>query len=78
MVQGDKKFNLNMMFKPKFAVIFVLVVTMHALWDSPIKGMFPVGQIILMTSSWVLVFIMIRKGLKEIAERKWELHYEHS
>jgi protease PrsW len=77
MVQGDKRFQFNMMLNPKFALIFVLVVSMHALWDSPFLGMFPIGQVILMAGSWVLVFIMIRKGLKEIAVRKWEVGYDH-
>jgi protease PrsW len=77
LVQGNQKFQLNMMLKPKFSVIFVLVVSMHALWDSRLMGHFPPGQFILMAGSWVLVFIMIRKGLKEIADRKYELAYFH-
>jgi RsiW-degrading membrane proteinase PrsW (M82 family) len=77
MVQGDKKFELKMMINPKFTRIFVLVVLMHALWDSPLLGIFPIGQIILMAASWILVFRMIRFGLKEIADKKWELAYYH-
>ncbi|MDQ0200062.1 PrsW family intramembrane metalloprotease [Neobacillus ginsengisoli] len=74
-IQGNKKFELNLMLKPKFARIFVLVVFMHALWDAPLQGIFPVGQLILMAASWILVFRMIHIGLKEIADKKWELAY---
>ncbi|QED47899.1 PrsW family glutamic-type intramembrane protease [Cytobacillus dafuensis] len=73
MVQGNKKFELNMLLKPKFVRIFILVVLMHALWDTPLPGIFPVGQIILMLLSWIMVFRMMRSGLKEIANKKLQL-----
>lgn len=69
-VQGDHPFDLKMLFRFRFLRVFVLVVLMHALWDTPIKGMFPFGQIFLMLASWVVVFLLIRAGLKEIGERK--------
>jgi len=71
LVQGDKNFELNMLIKPRFLRIFALVVFMHALWDTPLRGMFPFGQIMLMIASWILVFRLIRVGLKEIANKKW-------
>jgi RsiW-degrading membrane proteinase PrsW (M82 family) len=74
MVQGNKKSELKMLLKPKFVRIFILVVLMHALWDTPLPGIFPVGQIILMILSWIVVFRMIRSGLKEIANKKWRLN----
>ncbi|MDR7000155.1 PrsW family intramembrane metalloprotease [Neobacillus niacini] len=74
MVQGNKKSDLNMLLKPKFVRIFILVVLMHALWDTPVSGIFPVGQIILMLLSWFMVFRMIRSGLKEIGNKKWLLN----
>jgi RsiW-degrading membrane proteinase PrsW (M82 family) len=73
MVQGEVKFQINMLFKLKFVIFFILVVTMHALWDSPLLGMFPAGQILLMALSWILVFRMIRTGLKQIKEKKGQL-----
>ncbi|WP_026679451.1 PrsW family intramembrane metalloprotease [Fictibacillus gelatini] len=72
-VQGDSKFHLNMLKKAKFVSIFLLVVAMHALWDSPIPGIFPIGQLVLMVISWVFVFWMIRIGLNEITEKKKRL-----
>ena len=72
-VQGNKTFELNMLFKPRFIRVFALVVLMHALWDTPIPGMFPVGQIFLMLVSWMVVFLMIKRGLKEIANKKVQL-----
>ncbi len=72
-VQGERKFQLSMLVKPKFVVFFLLVVSMHALWDSPFLGIFPVGQILLMLISWILVFYMIRTGLKQIKEKKGKL-----
>lgn len=75
-VQGNKKFELSLLGKPAFFLVFILVVVMHALWDTPIKGMFPIGQIVLMVSSWIVVFLMIRIGLKEISAEKWRIAYE--
>ncbi|MGG3467153.1 PrsW family intramembrane metalloprotease [Neobacillus pocheonensis] len=72
-VQKDNKFDINMVIKLKFLRIFFIVVLMHALWDSPIPAIFPFGQIMLMVASWILVFRMIRIGLKEIAEKKGRL-----
>lgn len=75
MVKGDKKFELNMLLKPKFVRTFIFVVLMHALWDSRLIGILPLGQFILMVVSWIFVFRTIRFGLKEIEEKKWELNY---
>ncbi|MFC7395330.1 PrsW family glutamic-type intramembrane protease [Scopulibacillus cellulosilyticus] len=69
-VQGDSKFRLNMLMKPKFVFVFILVVAMHALWDSPIPGIYPFGQLILMIISWIFVFRMVRIGLNEITDKK--------
>jgi RsiW-degrading membrane proteinase PrsW (M82 family) len=69
-VQGDHPFKLNMLFRFKFLRVFFLVVIIHALWDTPIQGMFPFGQIFLMTASWIVVFLLIRAGLKEIGDKK--------
>jgi RsiW-degrading membrane proteinase PrsW (M82 family) len=72
-VQGDQPFKMNMLIKFKFLRVFLLVVLMHALWDTPINSMFPLGQIFLMTASWIVVFLLIRAGLKEIGEKKLNL-----
>ncbi|MFP5115315.1 PrsW family glutamic-type intramembrane protease [Bacillaceae bacterium C204] len=69
-VQGEQPFNLKMLFRVKFLRVFLLVVVMHALWDTPIQGMFPYGQFLLMAASWIVVLLLIRAGLKEIAKRK--------
>lgn len=71
-VQEDNKFQLNLLIKPKFLVIFLFVVSMHALWDSPFLD-FTFGQIILMIISWIFVFRMIHTGLKQIANKKFRL-----
>lgn len=77
MVQGDKKLQLKMLLSPKFAGIFILVVFMHALWDSPLFGALPIGQVFLMIFSWIIVIWMIRYGLREISDKKWELTHYH-
>ncbi|WP_462410697.1 PrsW family glutamic-type intramembrane protease [Neobacillus sp. Marseille-QA0830] len=69
-VQGEQPFNLKLLFHFKFWRVFALVVAMHALWDTPITGMFPFGHIFLMVASWIVVFLLIRAGLKEIGKRK--------
>lgn len=73
-VQGENPFNFRMLFKIKFLRVFALVVLIHALWDTPITGMFPIGQIFLMLCSWVVVFLLIRAGLKEIENKKTMLN----
>jgi len=45
-------------------------VLMHALWDTPVTGMFPFGQIFLTVISWIAVFLLMRAGLKEIGNKK--------
>lgn len=72
-VQGNDGFNLSLLLKPRFLLTFILVVAMHALWDVPIPGMSPYGQIILMVASWVIAIWMIRQGLKEISKKKDQL-----
>lgn len=72
-VQGKDNFNLSQLVKPKFLGMFFLVVAMHALWDIHIAGNLPYFQGILLVVSWIVVFLMIRIGLKEIAEKKWRL-----
>ena len=67
--QGDHPFKLSMVVNFKFLRVFVLVVAMHALWDTPIPGISPFGQLFLMLASWIVVFLLIRAGLKEIARR---------
>lgn len=69
-VQKDQPFQFNMLFHYKFLQVFILVVGIHALWDTSIPGMFPFGQVLLMAISWLAVFLFIRGGLKEIGERK--------
>lgn len=75
-IQGNDKFKLSLLGKPTFFLVFMLVVSMHALWDAPINTRFPFIQIILMIVSWFMVFLMIRMGLKEVANQKWWIAYE--
>jgi protease PrsW len=72
----NENFSLSILVKPKFIRIFLLVVLIHALWDTDIPGMFPYGHSILMAISWVVAFRMIQLGLKEIAEKKSQLPEE--
>lgn len=72
LVQGNKRFKMNLLLQPKFLLIFVLVVSIHALWDSPFLD-FTIGQVFLMVISWIVVFRMIRIGLNQIAEKKEQL-----
>jgi RsiW-degrading membrane proteinase PrsW (M82 family) len=69
-VQGDQPFRLSMLFRFTFLRVFILVVAMHALWDTPITGMFPYGHLLLTAASWIAVFLLIRSGLKEIGRRR--------
>lgn len=72
-VQADKNFNLSLLVQPKFIGMFSLVVVMHALWDTHVVGNLPYLQGVLLVVSWIVVFLMIRVGLKEVADKKWRL-----
>ncbi|WP_026691810.1 PrsW family glutamic-type intramembrane protease [Peribacillus kribbensis] len=72
-VKEDKPLTLRMLFRFKFLRVFLLVVIMHALWDTSIPGIMPFGYIFLMAASWVVVFLMLRAGLKQVGERKLQI-----
>ncbi|AZU60746.1 PrsW family intramembrane metalloprotease [Neobacillus mesonae] len=74
LVQKNMDFDSKMLLNPKFTRIFIIVVLMHALWDTPISGISLIVQIVLMILSWVMVFRMIQIGLKEIANKKVQLY----
>ncbi|MED4205632.1 PrsW family intramembrane metalloprotease [Neobacillus mesonae] len=74
LVQKNMDFDSKMLLNPKFTRIFIIVVLMHALWDTPISGVSLIVQIVLMILSWIMVFRMIQIGLKEIANKKVQLY----
>jgi RsiW-degrading membrane proteinase PrsW (M82 family) len=67
--KGDRPFSFSMLSHFKFLRVFILVVAMHAIWDSPTLGIYLPAQLILMVITWVVVFLFIRAGLKEIGKR---------
>jgi protease PrsW len=56
----------------RFWGIFMIVVAMHAVWDLPwpIFLGIPIAQLCLTTFSWIIAFIFMDMGLKEITRLK--------
>lgn len=63
--------SISVLTNQKFLRLFVIVVLLHALWDSPLAS---IGQevylipIALTLAAWVVVMILINMGLAEVSE----------
>lgn len=73
-IRGTEDFRMDMLRDAQFIRIFLIVVALHALWDSDlpplIPTVLPVYPLIYTLISWVLVFAFIRAGLRQIAGRR--------
>lgn len=71
MVKGRQAWRWEMLKDMRFLRIFIIVTTLHVIWNSPISGtLFPVSYIFLIIVSWLIAFAMISVGLKEISTLK--------
>lgn len=72
MVKKDQKFQYHQLIEPSFLVFFGLAIAMHALWDKGISllGSPLVTYLILIVVAWVIVFVLINAGLKQVAHVK--------
>jgi protease PrsW len=64
--------SVSMLKNVRFWGIFMIVVAMHAVWDLPwpIFMGIPIAQLCLTTFSWIIAFIFMDMGLKEITRLK--------
>jgi RsiW-degrading membrane proteinase PrsW (M82 family) len=72
MVKKSQKFNYHQLLTPNFLVFFGLVIILHAVWD---KGINLMGSLILtfitlITTAWIIVFVLINAGLKQASRIK--------
>lgn len=71
-VKREKMFKLNQLLDTRFLVFFTLTVLMHAAWDwnVTILGSDYLKLIVLIVLAWIIVFVLISAGLKEIGHLK--------
>lgn len=71
-VKRDQPFKFNQLLDTRFLVFFVLAVLMHAAWDWDITilGSDYLKLILLIVLAWIVVFVLMSAGLKEIAHLK--------
>lgn len=72
LVKREKPFQFNQLLDTRFLVFFVLAVIMHAVWDwdVAVPGGVYVKYIALIVLAWIIVFILMNAGLKEIGHIK--------
>lgn len=72
LVKRQKPFEFNQLLDTRFLVFFALAVAMHAVWDwdVTVPGGVYVKYIGLIVLAWIIVFILMNAGLKEIGHIK--------
>ncbi len=85
-VKGDRPANLSMLLDGRFLRAFIIPMSLHALWDSPLaEGSNSatvqwVGAAVLTVIAWYVLFTMIQQGLHQVRDmQKAQLQhtYEH-
>lgn len=71
-VKRDQPFKFSQLLDTRFLVFFVLAVVMHAAWDwdVTILGSDYLKLILLIVVAWIVVFVLMSAGLKEIMHLK--------
>ncbi|WP_434432686.1 PrsW family glutamic-type intramembrane protease [Lactiplantibacillus paraplantarum] len=71
-VKRDQPFKFSQLLDTRFLVFFVLAVLMHAAWDwnITILGSDYLKLILLIVLAWIVVFVLMSAGLKEISHLK--------
>ena len=81
MVKGDKKFKPVMMVDIRFVGCLVYAMVLHAVWNSPweLKFITSVDKyLVLGVLGWMVVLMIVRRGLKQLADEKARLSVEMS
>jgi len=71
-VKRDQPFKFSQLLDTRFLVFFILTVLLHAAWDwdVTILGSDYLKLILLIVIAWVVVFVLMSAGLKEIMHLK--------
>ncbi|GBF74880.1 putative PrsW family intramembrane metalloprotease [Paenibacillus sp. 598K] len=71
MVKGRKPWSWSMLQDPRFLRIFIIVVGLHAAWNSSFSAtLFPLSYLLLTAISWIFAFAMIHAGLQQVSQLK--------
>lgn len=75
-VKRNQPFKFSQLLDTRFLVFFVLAVLMHAAWDwdVTILGSYYLKLILLVILAWIVVFVLMSAGLKEISHLKQQAH----
>jgi RsiW-degrading membrane proteinase PrsW (M82 family) len=82
-VKGDKPFRIGMFFNKRFLAAFLIPVSLHMMWNSPVlndpDSLQLVKHLFLGVIGWYVAFTMIQQGLRQVreaqlAETKQEIH----
>lgn len=68
-VKRDQPFKFSQLLDTRFLVFFILAVLMHATWDWDVTvlGSDYLKLILLIVLAWIVVFVLMNAGLKEIS-----------
>ncbi|WP_430490489.1 PrsW family glutamic-type intramembrane protease [Lactiplantibacillus pentosus] len=71
-VKRDQAFKFSQLLDTRFLVFFILAVLMHATWDWDVTvlGSDYLKLILLIVLAWIVVFVLMNAGLKEISHLK--------
>ncbi|GAA3619110.1 PrsW family glutamic-type intramembrane protease [Secundilactobacillus similis] len=71
-VKREKPFRFSQLLDSRFLIFFALAIALHAVWDwdLPILGSGYSKYILLIIVAWIIVFVLMNAGLKEIARLK--------
>jgi len=75
LVKRAKPFRVGQLIDTRFLVFFVLAIILHAAWDWDIGIIDPyVKLLLLIVAAWVIVFVLMNAGLKEISHLQEAQH----
>ena len=70
-LKQEDEFSWSVVKDPKFLRLFMIPVILHAVWDMPLPDIYlfnliPVFEIILGIIAWVVVLVLLHRGLEEV------------
>ena len=74
LAKRDRMLSVKHYFDYRFIIFFWLAIAMHAIWDMPIyiSDIIPVVQIVMTLFAWVILFVLMSAGLKEVSRKSLE------
>ena len=76
LAKRDRMLSIKHYFDYRFIIFFWLAIAMHAIWDMPIyiSDIIPVVQIVMTLFAWVILFVLMSAGLKEVSRKSLEAY----